>query len=135
MCEKRGLILLYLHLMQMGMGKECYFLKTLSLSRLSSVRGWYSKSAFISIVLWTDMVRCLYLDARIRQSYADNAIIVIPRRRHSFRALCIIGRKLAVDDVCPPFFPLRVNQIFDRQHLSVSKHARDVLIKKTFAFL
>lgn len=97
-CEKRGLILLYLHLMQMGMGKECYFLKTLSLSRLSSVRGWYSagsKSAFISIVLWTDMVRCLYLDARIRQSYADNAIIVIPRRRHSFRALCIIGRKLA----------------------------------------
>lgn len=120
------------------MGKECYFLKTLSLSRLSSVRGWYSagsKSAFISIVLWTDMVRCLYLDARIRQSYADNAIIVIPRRRHSFRALCIIGRKLAVDDVCPPFFSLRVNQIFDRQHLSVSKHARDVLIKKSFAFL
>lgn len=100
-----------------GGGKECYVTFSLSLfligfsfvlSVACFVWGWYSpglKSAFISIVLWTDMVRCLYLDARIRRSYADNAIIVIPRRRHRFHSVVRNWPKASyVDHVRPPFF-------------------------------
>lgn len=96
----------------------CHFFKTLRsnslvrpLCRASLVFGLFEIGVHLDCIVNRHRCACTSMPA-FGWSYADNAIIVIPRCR--FRALCIIGRKLAVDDVRPLFSRWRVNQIFDR---------------------